>query len=56
MGNGSIAKNVHVGECVGIRLVVDRPQKWKIDSMNDCLKKRSLNFGQATRTVNDRNE
>ena len=41
-------------ECVGSRL--GQPQKRWIDSMNNCLKKRWLNVGQARRMVYDRNE
>ena len=43
-----------MGECVSNRLV-GGPQRW-IDSVNDCLKKRGLNVGQARRMVYDRNE
>ena len=42
-------------ECVGSRLV-GRPRKRWIDSVNDCLKKRGLNVGQARRVVYERNE
>ena len=55
MVNGRIAKPVYVGVCVGSRLI-GRPQKRWIDSMNDCLKKRGLNVGQARRMVFNRNE
>ena len=40
MENDRVAKKVYVGGSVGSRLV-DRPRKRWIDSMNDCLKKRS---------------
>ena len=54
-GNDRIAKRVYVGECVGSRLV-GGPGKRYIDSVNDCLKKRGLNVGQARRMVLDRSE
>ena len=55
MENNKIFKRVYVEECVGSRLV-GRPWKRWIDSVNDCLKKRGLNVGQARRVVYERNE
>ena len=55
MENDRIAKRVHVGESQGRRLVGRLQKRW-IDSLNDCLKKRGLNVGQARRMVYDRNE
>ena len=42
-------------ECVGSRLV-GRPRKRWIDSVNDCLKKRSLNVRPARKVVYGRDE
>ena len=55
MENDRITKRVYVGECKGSWLV---GCLWKrsIDSVNDCLKKRGLNVGQARRMVYDMNE
>ena len=36
--------------------LVGRPHKRWINSVNDCLKKRSLNVGQARRMGYDKNE
>ena len=55
MKNDRIAKTVHVGECMGSRLV-GQPQKRCIDFVNDCLKKSGLNVGQARRIMYGRNE
>ena len=55
MENDRIAKRVHVEECVGSHLVGRQQKRW-IDSVNDCLKKRGLTFGQARGIVYDRNE
>ena len=55
MENDKIAKKVYVGEWVGSRSV-DRSQKRWIDTMKDCLKKRSLDIRQARRMVHDRSE
>ena len=55
MENDKIAKKVYVGEWVG-SLSVDRSQKRWIDTMKDCLKKRSLDIRQARRMVHDRSE
>ena len=50
-----IVKMVYVGERVGSHLVGRRWKKWS-DSVNDWLKKRGLNFGQARGVVYDGNE
>ena len=50
-----IAKRVYVGECGG-SCSVGRPRKRWIDTLKDCLRKRGLNFSQATRMVKDRSE
>ena len=55
MENDRIAKRVYVEECMG-SYIVGRPRKRCIDSVNECLKKRGLNVGQARRMVHDRNE
>ena len=41
--------------CVDIRFIGQLWKRW-IDSVNDCLKKRSLNVSQARRIVYDKNE
>ena len=38
-----VAKRVYVGECVGSRLVV-RSRKMRIESVNNCLKKKKKCF------------
>ena len=55
MENDRIAKRVYVGDYVGNGLVGRTRKRWT-DSVNGCSKKRVLNFGQARRIVNDRNE
>ena len=55
MENDRITKRAYVEECVGSHLV-GRPRKRWNDSMNDCLKKRGLNVGQARRMMYYRNE
>ena len=40
------------GECVSSRLEGRSWQRW-IDSVNDCLKRRGLNVGQARRMMYD---
>ena len=55
MENNRIANKVYTGECFGSRLV-GRPRKKWIDTLKDCLKKRSLDDRQARRMVHDRNE
>ena len=46
----------YMWECMGSRLVGRPGNRW-MDSVNDCLKKRGLNDGQARRMVyDDRNE
>ena len=41
MENDSFAKRVYVGECAGSRSVVRPRERW-IDTVKDCLRKRSL--------------
>ena len=48
MENDKVAKRVYVGECVGSRLVGRLRNRW-IDSVNDYVKKRFFNIGQAKR-------
>ena len=55
MERDRIAKRVYVGECAGSRSV-GRPRKRWIDTVKECLKKRGLDFRQAKRMVQDRNE
>ena len=50
-----ISKRVYVGECAG-SCSVGRPWKRWIDTVEECLKKRSLDVKQARRMVQDRNE
>ena len=49
------AKRVYVGECAGSRSV-GRPWKRRIDTVNNCLKKRGLDVRQARKMVHDRSE
>ena len=53
MENNRIAKRVYVGECVGSNSVAKPHKRW-IDTMNECLKKTSLDVRQARRMVHDR--
>ena len=53
MENDKIAKRVYEGECTGSRSV-GRPRKRRIDTMNDCLKKRGLDVRQARIMLHDR--
>ena len=55
MEKDRIAKRVFVGECAGI-CIVDRLQKRWIDTMKDCLRKRSLDVRQTRRMVQDGSE
>ena len=55
MENDRIAKSVCVGKCVGSRSV-GRPRKRWIDTMNECLRKRSLDVRLARRMFQDRSE
>ena len=52
MEKDRIAKRIYVGECGGVRLA-GRPRKRWNDYVNECLKKRDLNVGQARRIVFD---
>ena len=54
MENDRIAKTVCVGECAGNRSVCWPRKRW-IDTVKDCLKKRSLDVRQARRMVHDKN-
>ena len=53
MENDRIAKTVYVGECAGSSSV-GRPRKMWIDTVKDCLKKRSLNVRKVRRMVHDK--
>ena len=53
MENDRTAKSVYVGECAGSRSV-GRPWKRWIDTVKDCLKKRSLDVRKAWIMVHDR--
>ena len=55
MERDRIAKRVYVGVCAGSRSV-GRPRKRWIDTMKECLKKRSLDIRQARRMVLDWSE
>ena len=55
MGNDRIVKRVYVREYTD-SLLVGRPRKRWIDTVNDCLKKRGLDNRQATIMVHDRSE
>ena len=51
--NDRIAKRVYVGEWAGSHSVGRLWKRW-IDTVKDCLKKRSLDVRQARRMVHDR--
>ena len=53
MGNDRIVERVYVEECAGSRSV-GRPRKRWIDTVKDCLKKRSVDVRHARRMVHDR--
>ena len=55
MERDRIAKKVYVGECAGSRSV-GRPQKRWTDTVKECLRKRGLDVGQASRMVQERTE
>ena len=50
MEGDKIAKRVFVGECVGSSSVGIPQKKW-IDTVKECLKKRSLDIRQIRRIV-----
>ena len=50
MEKDRIAKRVYEGECAGSRSV-SRPRKRRINTVNDCLRKRCLDVRQARRMV-----
>ena len=50
-----IVKRVYLSECTGSHSV-GRPQKTRIDTVKECLKKRGLGVRQARRMVYDRSE
>ena len=50
-----IAKRFYVGECAGSRSVGRSRKRW-LDTVKNCLKKRSLDVKQARRIVQDRSE
>ena len=50
MENNTISKRVYELECAGSR-TVGKPRKGWIDTMKDCLKKRSLDVRQAKRVM-----
>ena len=50
MRKDRIAKRVYVGESIG-SLLVGRSQRRWLDSVNDFLKERGLNVGQARKVV-----
>ena len=54
-GHVDRVERVYVGECAGTRSV-GRPRKRSIDTVKECLKKRSLAVRQAKRMVQDRSE
>ena len=51
---GLLAKRVYVGVCADSHLVGRLQRRWN-DSVNDCLKKKSLNVWQAKSMVYDSN-
>ena len=55
MRNDRIASRLYVGECVESRLVGCSRKRWT-DTVNDCLKKISLDVRQERRRVYGRNE
>ena len=55
MERDRIAKRVYIGECVGSHSV-GRPWKGWMDTVKECLRKRSLDVRQARRMVQDRSE
>ena len=55
MERDRISKRVYVGECADSRSV-GRPWKRWIDTVKECLRKRSLDVRQARRMVQDRSE
>ena len=55
MENDRIANRVYVGECAGSCSVGRSRKRW-IDTVKDCLRKRSLDVRQAGRMVQDRSE
>ena len=55
MEKDRIAKRVYAEECAGICSVCRLWKRW-IDTVRDCLRKRSLDFRQARRMVQNRSE
>ena len=55
MEKDRINNRVYVGECVGSRSVGRTRRRW-IDTVKDCLRKRSLGVRQAMRLGQDRSE
>ena len=50
MENDRIVKRVYVGVCAG------RPQKKRINTLKDCLRKRGFDVRQARKMVHDTSE
>ena len=55
MEKDRIVKKVYVGECAGSRSVGKPRKKWN-NTVEECLKIRSLDVRQAWRMVQDRSE
>ena len=55
MARDRIAKIIYVGVCTGSRLVGRIRKRW-IDTVNECLRKRSLDVRKVRRMVQDRSE
>ena len=55
MENDKIAERIYVGECAG-SCSMGRPRKRWIDTVKDCLRKRSLDARETRRMVKDRSE
>ena len=53
MGNDRTAKRGYVRECVGNRLLGRLRKRW-IVSVNECLKKKSLDVGRTKKMVYDK--
>ena len=55
MGSDGIAKRVYVGDCAGSRSVGGLRKRW-IDTVEECLRKVSLDVREARRMIQDRSE
>ena len=55
MEKDRIAKRIYIGECAVNRSVGRLRKRW-IDTVKDCLRKRSVDVKQARRMVHDRSE